>query len=226
MPEWRTYTLSDFLLFSPKTYYRLFELYNRAIWPAQIVLVLAGIGIGGLLRRGSSRVAWALLGACWLWVGIVFQARHYARVNLAAVYFAWAFVFEAALLVWIGTIRSEVALEHASGAAWRIRAARQIGAAMFAFALVAGPLVGLISGRRFSQIEVFGAPPDPTAVATLGLLLPIPGGPGWAAAAVPTLWCLISGATLLAMKSPEAAVPFLAALVATGARIATPGSGA
>lgn len=217
MPEWRTYRLSDFLLFSPTTYYRLFELHNRAIWPAQIAAVLAGIGIGSLLRRGSSRVAWALLGACWLWVGIVFQARHYARVNWAAVYFGWAFVFEAALLVWIGTIRSEVALEHGTGASPRI------GAAMFAFALAVEPLVGLISSRRLSQIEIFGATPDPTAVATLGLLLPIRGTPGSAAAAVPTLWCLISGATLLAMKSPEAAIPFLAALVATGARIASRG---
>jgi hypothetical protein len=30
MSEWWTYTLSDFLLFSPRVYYRLFELHNRA----------------------------------------------------------------------------------------------------------------------------------------------------------------------------------------------------
>ena len=35
MPEWWTYSLSDFLMFSPRTYYRLFELHNAAIWPAQ-----------------------------------------------------------------------------------------------------------------------------------------------------------------------------------------------
>ena len=33
MSEWWTYTLSDFLLFSPRTYYRLFELHHRALWP-------------------------------------------------------------------------------------------------------------------------------------------------------------------------------------------------
>jgi hypothetical protein len=31
MSEWWTYSLWDFLLFSPRTYYRLFELYNLAI---------------------------------------------------------------------------------------------------------------------------------------------------------------------------------------------------
>ena len=34
MAVWLSYTLSDFLLFTPHTYYRLFELYNRAVWPA------------------------------------------------------------------------------------------------------------------------------------------------------------------------------------------------
>ena len=33
MSEWWTYRPSDFLLFAPRTYYRLFELYNAEIWP-------------------------------------------------------------------------------------------------------------------------------------------------------------------------------------------------
>ena len=37
MSEWWTYTPADFLLFSPRVYYRLFELYNRSFWPVAIV---------------------------------------------------------------------------------------------------------------------------------------------------------------------------------------------
>ena len=37
MSEWWTYSLSDFLLFSPRTYYRLFELYNLAVWPWHVL---------------------------------------------------------------------------------------------------------------------------------------------------------------------------------------------
>ena len=42
MSEWWTYSLSDFLLFSPRTYRRLFELYNAQVWPAHLVAV--GLG--------------------------------------------------------------------------------------------------------------------------------------------------------------------------------------
>src|SRR5215213_7179958 len=69
MSEWWTYSLSDFLLFSPRTYYRLFELYNLAIWPAQLLALALGVLILALLRPGrvwKGRVVATLLAACWL----------------------------------------------------------------------------------------------------------------------------------------------------------------
>ena len=55
MSEWWTYSLSDFLLFSPRTYYRLVELYNLAIWPAQLVALAIGAAILAVL---GSRATW------------------------------------------------------------------------------------------------------------------------------------------------------------------------
>lgn len=46
MSEWWTYTLSDIQSFSLQTWYRLFERYNAAIWPAQI----AALALGSLGR--------------------------------------------------------------------------------------------------------------------------------------------------------------------------------
>ena len=54
MSEWWTYTLSDLLMFSARTYYRLFELYNREIWPAQIVTIALGIVILVCLQRADA----------------------------------------------------------------------------------------------------------------------------------------------------------------------------
>jgi len=58
--------------------------------------------------------------------------------------------------------------------------------------------------------------PDPTALATLGVLLAIKlRHSGWLFP-IPVLWCLISGATLWAMESPEFWIAPLAALLAVG----------
>ncbi len=42
MPEWWSYGLGDFLLFSPRTYYRLIERYNSGLWPLHLVALAAG----------------------------------------------------------------------------------------------------------------------------------------------------------------------------------------
>ena len=67
---------------------------------------------------------------------------------------------------------------------------------------------------------MFGIVPDPTAAATLGLLLLVEGAPRWGLLVAPVLWCLVAGATLVAMGSPEAWLVW-AALLAAAAAIAT-----
>ena len=214
MSEWWSYRLSDFLLFAPRTYYRLLELYNAAIWPAQIVAVGLGLAIWALLGRAAasgSRMVAAMLAACWLWIAIAFHSNRYAMINWAAVYFGWGFVLEAALLILIGVVRGRLVFKRSADRAGRF------GLGVFLFALVAQPMVALAFGRSWRQVEIFGVAADPTAVATLGLLL-LAHGPGrWALFVVPVIWCAISGATLLAMKAPDFWVaPLAAVLVGAG----------
>ena len=107
MPEWWTYSLSDFLLFSPRTYYRLFELYNAAVWPGQVLAVAVGLSIAAMLwkpRPWQGRVVVGLLAACWLWIAWAYFLTRYATINWTAPYVAAAFVGEALLLVLVGTL--------------------------------------------------------------------------------------------------------------------------
>ena len=102
MSEWWTYSLSDFLLFSPRTYYRLFELYNSAIWPLQLVSLALGVAILGLLLREAvwrGRAIAAVLAGCWLWVAWAYFLKRYETINWAAEYVAIGFAVEALLLV-------------------------------------------------------------------------------------------------------------------------------
>jgi hypothetical protein len=209
MSEWWTYTLSDFLLFSPRTYYRLIELYNAAVWPAQIVTVGLGLAIRALLGRAAvrGRLIAAILAGCWLFVAIAFHANRYATINWAAVYFAWGFGLEAALLIWTGVVRGRLVFERPVDLAGRA------GLRIFLFALAVLPMVGPLLGRGWRQVEIFGVAPDPTAVATLGILLLATGRGSRMLIVVPAIWCAISGATLLAMKAPDAWIAPLTAVV-------------
>jgi hypothetical protein len=210
MSEWWTYRLSNFLLFSPRTYYRLFELYNAAIWPAQIAAALLGAAILLCLVRPSharSRAVAAILASCWLWIALEFQAARYATINWAGVHFARAFALEAALLLWSGALRGRLRLDPGP------RPFRSAGLWIFLFAFLVLPLIGPLLGRSWRQMELFGVAPDPTALATLGVLA-LAAGRRWHLIVIPAIWCAISGATLLAMDAPDAWVLPLAAAFA------------
>src|SRR5690606_2249043 len=83
MSDWWTYRLSDFLLFSPDTYRRLFELYNAGIWPIQMAAALLGLlALAAALRRSPREAAvLAILALCWAWVGWAFHLGHYQTIN-------------------------------------------------------------------------------------------------------------------------------------------------
>lgn len=236
MSEWWTYRLSDFLLFAPRAYYRLFELHNERWWPLPwLTLALGGLVLLPLLLRGSRRALQAaavLLAAAWVWVGWAFHAERYAGIHWLAPWFAWAFVAQGLLLC-----VSAAGLAHRHEA-WPAvpRAARGLSLGILLVALLGWPLLDLGSGRAWRAAQLFGQAPDPTVAATLALLLcwpqrRVPGaskrkalgrGLGWGSSMwlwpIPLAWCAISGATLWAMQAPEAALLPVMALVAVAAR--------
>ena len=188
MSDWWTYSLSDFLLFSARTYYRLFELYNVAIWPAQSVALALGCIVLAIIwrpRAGQGRFVAAILTVCWVWVAWAFHWRHFASINWAATYFAYAFAIEAILLLVFGVIGDELAFEPGS-------ATHRIGFAMVLFAVFLQPLIAPVMGRGWLQAEVFGVAPDPTVVATLGVVLAGGRRARWRLGVLPLLWLVLS----------------------------------
>ena len=199
--------LEDLLLFEPRVYWRLFALENEALWPAQPVLLAAGgLLVLGLLagRRPSGRWLGPALGAAWVWAGWQFVALRYGAVNWAAPALAWGFYAEAALLAALGL----------SGRLALTQRGRWSGAALLAAALFAWPLLAPLDGRPWGQAEVIAIAPDPTAIATLGLLASAARG-RWTAllCVAPALWLAASALTLFAMGAWQGWA-VLAALIA------------
>lgn len=226
MSEWWTYRPSDFLMFAPATYWRLFELHNRAWWPLQPLLLAAGLAWLVWARRGARlapRAAAAGLAAAWAFVAFAFLRPLYAPINWAASGFAVGFAVQAALLALLAT-RADL---RPLGPGRR----RRLGLLLCAGALLVYPLLGLVSGRPWRQAEVFGLAPDPTAIGTLGALL-MAGAPGRftrrlldGALGLALLWCLLSAGVLLTMEAEQGWLVLCAGLLAALTRVRAGASG-
>jgi hypothetical protein len=215
MPEWWSYSLADFLMFSPRAWYRLLQRHNEAAWPMPVFTLGLGLALmigSGIPGRPGRPLPWkgrlvpAVLAVLWAWVGWAFLWRRYAVINWAASYAAWLFALEALLLVWLGVV-------HRGWSVGQDRTVRGgLGGALLVASLLVHPALAPLFGRPWQQAEVFGIAPDPTAMATIGLLLR-DAHPRWPLLAVPIAWCAFSGLTLLAMGSGQALAPALAVAV-------------
>jgi hypothetical protein len=190
--EWWTYGLSDFLMFSPATYWRLVARYNAACWPAQWLALGALAALPLLLRSPASaplRIPLLLLAAAWGWVGVTFYWQWYAEIFLGAPWMAGACGLQALLLV--------------AAAAWGPAKARRAGGPGPVGWLLLGsallyPLLAPVTGHPWTEAEVFGLMPDPTALATMGTLVALRPWPMWtrcALAVIPLLAALLGAAT-------------------------------
>ena len=210
--------LADMLPFEPRVYWRLFQLENEALWPVQPLLLAAGGALlYGLLtdRRPSGRWLGPVLGAAWFWTGWQFVALGYGAINWAAPRFAWGFYAEAALLAALGLAGRLAFSRRGPGA--------RAGVGLLAAALFVWPLLALLDGRSWREAEIVAIAPDPTAIATLGLIALAPRS-RWTALVClpPALWLALSALTLLAMDSWQgwAVLAVLAAgLAAQGSRL-------
>jgi hypothetical protein len=200
MSEWWTYRLEDFLLFSPRTYWRMLELQNAALWPLHLAMVAAGLAIVLLVRRrpdGANLWVGGVLGLSWAFVAWSFLLNRYAAINWAIAYVAPVFFLQAALLLVAAVLPRGLTFDRGDSIG-------RAGLPLSLAGLLLYPCLPLAFGRPWTNVETFGIAPDPTVIVTLGLLLASRGP--WLAALlpVPLLWCLLSGLTFLAMDDGQA----------------------
>lgn len=208
MSEWWTYRLSDFLMFTSSTYFRLFELSNREWFPLQLVFIAAGLlTLYYVAHRGKPIVTMAaamLFGFVWIWVAWEFHWKRYSPIMLAAPYFTGAFVLQGVAMIIGGRFLS--APEQ------RTRREFLLASTFLVFGLTIQPVLGLLAGRPMEQFQVFGIAPDPTVTATLGLLFLIRAN--WSLFVIPLLWCVVTAATLSTLEAPDTWLMLVVALVA------------
>jgi hypothetical protein len=238
MSEWWAYRLSDFLMFAPDTYRRLFELAHAQVWPwGQVGALVLGWSVWRCAARASLQprtAAWASLVTGCAWAGAAtFVWQHVTTITWAAPALAAAFGVQAALLLALGAWGLLLARAHDVPTATLTGRARAMCLGLLAVGTLAYPLLAPVQGHPWTQSEIFALMPDPTVLATLGLwplLRPLARrqGPGtretrgavvlwWLAWPIPVTAAVLAGATQWAMQAPTAPLLPAAALLATWA---------
>lgn len=184
------------LPFGEEQFFEVFGWYNMATWPAQLVLYgFAALVVVNQIRQAHARTNLILLGAVWVWAGLVYHLTFFAEINAAAVAFAGLWILQGGLMWWR-------ALESYPAATIPSRFAAPAGKGLVAYALVGYPLIGYLAGHRYPYTPTFGTP-CPTTIFTLGILLWARQHQPWWMVAIPILWAAIGTTAAIQLSVPQ-----------------------
>jgi hypothetical protein len=144
----------------------VFERYNQAIWPMQIVAYVLGVSAVLLAFRKtamSSRIIVGVLSFLWL-----FSAGFFIFALVPIYKPAYAF---GALFIIQAAIFLVCALKPCMSFAIGRDAYAVVGLLFIAFAMIGYPILGYFIGHQYPQSPPFGLTPCPLSVFTFGLLL-------------------------------------------------------
>ncbi len=201
------------LPFTTEDFLAVFIVYNRTIWPIQIVAYFLGalaIGMAMFESRESDITTGGVLGLFWLWMGLVYHGMFFSRITAAGWAFAGIFVAQGLFFMWEGVLKKRLRF-RLTGSVWSA-----LGAGLIAYAMVAYPLLSISGGHPYPQMPAFGVAPGPTTIFTFGLLLwsqpPLPKY----LLAIPLIWSFVGMTAVTLGVLPDLALPVAALAGALG----------
>lgn len=197
--------------FSEEQFLRVFAEYNRAVWPAQLLLYAAAIIAVFLAARNrphSDKWVAALLALLWLWMGVVYHLLFFATINKAAYAFGVLFVVEALLFSALAVQKAPVTFHL------RPDARGACAAALFTYSLIAYPALGYLQGRVYPAAPTFGLP-CPTTIFTFAVLLCAEGEVPTRLLPIPLAWSVLATTAALNLGVTEDYALIPAALLST-----------
>jgi hypothetical protein len=176
------------LPFTTEQFIAVFERYNPAIWPLQIVAYALGVvAVAVTLKpvRRSDRVIGAVLAIFWIWIGVTYHLVYFREINPAATVFGAFFVAQGVLFLFVGVVRPRLVFRAG------LSASSMLGGLLILYSMVAYPIIGSLLGHGYPRSPSFGVAPCPTTIFTFGLLLWTRARPPTYVLAIPLIWSAI-----------------------------------
>jgi hypothetical protein len=198
------------LPFTSEDFLKVFEMYNQAIFPVQIVFnLLALLAIYAIVvgKQWTDKVVCAFLSFLWIWMGIMYHIVFFTAINKAAYLFGTLFIVEGCLILWQGVFRNKLSF-HLSKNTYGI-----LGFFLMLFALLIYPVLSYSLGHVYPANPTFGLP-CPTTIFTFGVFLTTRKRIPMITLLIPILWALIGFSAAFSLGIKEDIALLLSGLIA------------
>jgi hypothetical protein len=191
-------------------YSSIFEKYNHAIFPVQIILLLltflALIGIGSKIKQ-KDKIVSVILGVIWIWTGIGYHWAFFSHINILALGYGVVFILQGLFLVWEGVILYNLKF------VFRMSIQAFLGYFFILYGLIIYPFVGYLIESNLSRTISVGLP-SPTIILTFGFLLLCDKKFSKYLLIIPSLWAVIGINGIIKLGNFQDSIMLIAAIIA------------
>lgn len=201
------------LPFTIERFLDVFETYNLAIRPMQVVAYALGIAAIFFVVKKTSysdRLISGTLSFFWLWMGVVYHLIFFSEINNAAYIFGAFFIIQGILFFVAGILKPRLSFR------FKPDIFSITGSMFILYAMIIYPIIGTLLGHGYPRSPSFGVAPCPATIFTFGLLLltdrTVPKYVLW----IPLLWSIIGFFAAIKLGIREDIGLLVAGLISVG----------
>jgi len=196
--------------FTTEQFFSVFEKYNHAIFPVQIILFLlvifALIAIGSKIKQKDKFVS-GILGILWLWTGIGYHISFFSGINKVAFGFGVLFILQGLFFLWEGVLLYNLKFGY------KMSIQAYFGYFFILYGLIVYPIVDYLIEQNISRTISVGLP-CPTTILTFGILLLSDKKFSKYLLIIPSLWAIIGITAVMRLGVYQDSMMLIAAIIA------------
>jgi hypothetical protein len=195
--------------FTTDQFFEIFERYNTALFPVQVIILILGVVALVLLHSKKAlrnKYIGGLLGILWLWTGLVYHITFFSTINPAANAFGGIFILQGVFFfIELFRDRMNFSIEKQSK--------DYTGYFFIIFGLILYPLISFWLADNVSHTISLGLP-CPTTIVTFGFLMLTQRNFSKYLLIIPTIWAVIGTGAAVNFGVYQDYVMLLSAVVA------------
>ena len=179
--------------FTTEQFYSVFERYNTAIFPFQLVIILLGVVALLLIHAHhslKSKLVGSFLGLLWIWMGLIYHIIFFTTITKLAFVFGAAFIIQG-LLILMNTFSNDKLFFNS------FAQTKDYTAYFFIlFALIIYPVIGYFLQGSLTRTISLGLP-CPSTIFTFGCFMMMGTNFPKYLLAIPSVWSIVGVAAAI-----------------------------
>ncbi len=196
--------------FTTEQFFSVFEKYNKAVFPFQLIIILLGIFALVLIHSNNAlknKLIGSFLGLLWIWMGMAYHILFFSVINKLAFVFGAVFIVQGLLILINTFLADKLTFSYFS------KRKNYFGYFFILFGLIIYPLLSYFIQGSFNTTIAPGLP-CPSTIFTFGFFMMTGNKFPKYLLIIPSIWAIIGASAAIQFGVYQDTILLITAIIA------------